>query len=95
MALTVGGSLMAFGHNKHGALGLGDTQNRFLPQKVSSHSSCFKVDNNCVCQHLWQLLACSCLAEERSKHAVTDVGELPVARFFLTDVSDPKSSTAS
>ena len=40
MALTVGGTLMAFGHNKHGALGLGDTQNRVLPQKVPFNSLC-------------------------------------------------------
>ena len=33
-ALTVGGDLLMCGHNKHGALGLGDTWNRFLPQKV-------------------------------------------------------------
>ena len=33
-ALTVGGDLLMCGQNKHGALGLGDTSNRFLPQKV-------------------------------------------------------------
>jgi alpha-tubulin suppressor-like RCC1 family protein len=35
MAVTVGGSLLAFGSNSSGQLGLGDTENRFTPTKVS------------------------------------------------------------
>ncbi|CAL8465368.1 g4904 [Coccomyxa elongata] len=34
VALTVAGDIFMCGHNKHGALGLGDTVNRFLPTKV-------------------------------------------------------------
>ena len=34
MAVTVGGSLLAFGSNSSGQLGLGDTENRFTPTKV-------------------------------------------------------------
>ncbi len=35
VALTVAGDIFMCGHNKHGALGLGDTVNRFLPTKVT------------------------------------------------------------
>ena len=34
VALTVGGDLMVCGQNRHGALGLGDTKNRYVPVKV-------------------------------------------------------------
>ena len=36
VALSVGGDLMVCGHNKHGALGLGDTLDRHLPTNVCS-----------------------------------------------------------
>jgi alpha-tubulin suppressor-like RCC1 family protein len=39
VALTVGGALQAFGLNKHGALGLGDTRNRALPTLVRPSAS--------------------------------------------------------
>jgi len=35
MALTVGGTLQVFGRNKAGCLGLGDTNNRWVPTKVN------------------------------------------------------------
>lgn len=34
VALTVGGSLVVFGRNKHGALGTGDNQNIWSPTKI-------------------------------------------------------------
>jgi len=34
MAVTVGGSLLAFGRNHHGQLGTGDTVNRWRPTNV-------------------------------------------------------------
>lgn len=36
MAVTVGGALLAFGCNKHGQLGTGDTLDRMVPTEVSS-----------------------------------------------------------
>lgn len=38
VALTVAGDIFMCGHNKHGALGLGDTVSRFLPTKVETSS---------------------------------------------------------
>lgn len=35
MAVTVGGALLAFGANKHGQLGTGDTLDRMVPIEVS------------------------------------------------------------
>lgn len=37
MAVTVGGTLLAFGCNKHGQLGTGDTLDRMVPTEVSSY----------------------------------------------------------
>ena len=37
MALTVGGTLLAFGRNNHGQLGAGDLQHRWKPTKVDLH----------------------------------------------------------
>lgn len=34
MALTVGGALLAFGRNDHGALGTGDCNDRWTPTRV-------------------------------------------------------------
>ena len=67
-ALTVGGDLLMCGHNKHGALGLGDTLNRFLPVKVHflllqpsldllilwqcSSLACSNVHGDCI-GHMW------------------------------------------
>ena len=34
MAVTVGGTLLAFGCNKHGQLGTGDTLDRMVPTEV-------------------------------------------------------------
>lgn len=46
VALTVVGDIFMCGHNKHGALGLGDTVNRFLPTKVNLQ---FTLNNKAVC----------------------------------------------
>ena len=56
VALTVAGDIFMCGHNKHGALGLGDTANRFLPTKVNIHihmSDQAFVDPN-VAGDMWQ-----------------------------------------
>lgn len=46
MALTVGGALLAFGRNDHGALGTGDEENKWKPTKVD-FSSISEGDNMC------------------------------------------------
>lgn len=41
MLLTVEGTLMAFGENKHGCLGTGDTDNTFVPTEVEARCCIF------------------------------------------------------
>ena len=49
VALTVAGDIFMTGHNKHGALGLGDTINRFLPTKVNpTHLTFTHLEAHCV-----------------------------------------------
>lgn len=48
MALTVGGSILAFGANEHGQLGTGDQQNRWKPTRINlalagEESKCLRV----------------------------------------------------
>ena len=45
LVITKTGTLYAFGRNRHGALGLGDTSNSFLPERVDVHPDWMRPPN--------------------------------------------------
>ncbi len=63
MAVTVGGKLLGFGHNKYGQLGTGDQRNRWQPHDVGmaytgESRTCFRaVQVACGTRHSLALVA--------------------------------------